>query len=144
MKQRSSREANRSPASQGIPRISLNPKIHHRIHKHPTPFPILRQINPVQVWNVLKHRDFLLRETVSTSPNSQAANHPFSAVFNCLFNSSAATLHTGGRSPIRNLRSRHAVMTGKHMSHGQSSTHTYITSRLENGCLELDVTSKMF
>jgi hypothetical protein len=30
----------------------------------------------------------------------------------CLFNIFAATLHIGGRSPTRNLRTRHAVVTG--------------------------------
>jgi len=32
-----------------------------------------------------------------------------SAVRDCLFNMLAATLHIGGRSSIRNLRTRHAV-----------------------------------
>jgi hypothetical protein len=43
--------------------------------------------------------------------------HPLSAVRDCLFNIFAATLHTGGRSSIRNLRTRHAVVTGTHLSH---------------------------
>jgi hypothetical protein len=37
-----------------------------------------------------------------------------SAVHDCLFNLFAATLHIGGRSSIRNLRTRHAVVTGTH------------------------------
>jgi len=37
-----------------------------------------------------------------------------SAVHDCLFNLFAATLHKGGRSSIRNLRTRHAVVTGTH------------------------------
>ena len=40
--------------------------------------------------------------------------HPLSAVHDCLFNLFAATLHIGGRSSIRNLRTRHAVVTGTH------------------------------
>jgi hypothetical protein len=35
-------------------------------------------------------------------------DHPLSAV--------AATLHIGGRSSIRHLRTRHAVVTGTHLS----------------------------
>ena len=41
--------------------------------------------------------------------------HPLSAVRECLFNTFAATLHTGGRSSIRNLRTPHAVVTGTHL-----------------------------
>jgi len=39
-----------------------------------------------------------------------------SAVLDCLFNISEATFHTGGRSSIRNLRTRHAVVTGTYLS----------------------------
>jgi len=40
------------------------------------------------------------------------------AVRDCLFNLFAATIHIGGRSSIRNLRKRHAMVTGTHLSHG--------------------------
>jgi hypothetical protein len=39
-------------------------------------------------------------------------DYPLSAVRNCLLNLFAATLHIGGRSSIRNLRTRHAVVAG--------------------------------
>jgi len=51
---------------------------------------------------------------VSTSLNPQAGGPPPSAVRDCLFNLFAATLLIGGRSSIRNLRTRHAVGTGTH------------------------------
>jgi hypothetical protein len=42
--------------------------------------------------------------------------HPLSAVRDCLFNVFAVTLHIGGRSSIRNLGTRHAVVTGTHFT----------------------------
>ena len=47
MVQNPSWEANWSAASQEIPRISRNPKVHYRTHKRPPPVSILGQPNPV-------------------------------------------------------------------------------------------------
>jgi hypothetical protein len=58
---------------------------------------------------------FLRRGVVSTSPNPKLEDHVLSAVRDCLFNIFAATLHTGDRSSIRNLRTRQAVVTGTHL-----------------------------
>jgi len=47
-------------------------------------------------------------------PTPKLEDHPLSAVHDCLFDLFAATLLIGGRSSIRNLRTRHAVVTGTH------------------------------
>jgi hypothetical protein len=42
-------EADRFSASQEIPCILRNPKVHYRVYKYPPPVPILSQIDPVHV-----------------------------------------------------------------------------------------------
>jgi hypothetical protein len=49
-------------------------------------------------------------------PTPKLEDHPLSIFRDYLFNISAATQHIGGRSSIRNLRMRHAVVTGTHWS----------------------------
>ena len=54
---------------------------------------------------------FCGQELLAPRPTSKLEDHPLSAVRDCLFTIFAATFHTGGRSSIRNLRTRHAVVT---------------------------------
>jgi len=50
----------------------------------------------------------------TTRPNPKLEDHTLSAFRDCIFNIIAATLYNGGRSAIRNLRTRHVVMTVAH------------------------------
>ena len=65
---------------------------------------------------------------VSTSPNPQAGGSPLSAIHDCLFKLFAATLHFGGRSSIRNLRTRHAVVTNEPLPVEYNSGRPYSRS----------------
>jgi hypothetical protein len=51
-------------------------------------------------------------EVLAPRPNPKLEDHYMSAVRDCLLNIFAATLHNGGRSAIRILKTRHAVVTG--------------------------------
>jgi hypothetical protein len=61
---------------------------------------------------------FYGEELIAPCPTPKLEDHPLSAVRDCLFNIFAATLHFEGRSSIHNLRMRHAVLTGTHLTHG--------------------------
>jgi hypothetical protein len=51
-------------------------------------------------------------------PTPKVKDQPSSAVRGCLFNLFIATLYIEGRFSIRNLRTRHVVVTGTHI-HGK-------------------------
>jgi hypothetical protein len=55
-------------------------------------------------------------ELLVLRPTPKLDDHPLSAVRDCLFSVFAATLHIGGRFSVRNLRTRHAVVTGTRLS----------------------------
>src|SRR5215469_1825047 len=61
---------------------------------------------------IVFHEEALL----SPRPTSKLEDHPSSTIRDCLFNIFAATLHIGGRCSIRNLKTRHSVVTGTHLS----------------------------
>ena len=70
-------EANRFSASQEIPHILWNPKVHYRIHKCPPPLPIRQSTSPgsrLTLWFATWY--FLRWEVVSASPNPQYGGPP--------------------------------------------------------------------
>jgi len=74
-----------------------------------------------------KNAIFLRQGVVNASPNPpMLEDHSLSAVRDCLFNIFATTFHTGGRSSIRDLRTRHAVVTWTYLSQNTCHQHSQI------------------
>jgi len=59
---------------------------------------------------------FYGKELIESRSTPKVEDHLLSAVRDCLFNILAATLHMGGLSSIRKLRTRHALLTRTHLS----------------------------
>jgi hypothetical protein len=95
-------------------RTRLVPSRHHVS----LPEPCIRLSSSSCVLHVLPARTFRNvipfygEELSAPRPTPKLEDHPLSAVRDCLFDIFAATLHTAGRSSIRNLRTRRAVVTG--------------------------------
>ena len=76
MVQSPSWEANWFAASQEIPRISRNPKVHYRIHKRPPPVSILDQPNPVHIptSHLLEIHPNIIHPSMPRSPSLRFPN----------------------------------------------------------------------
>jgi hypothetical protein len=68
---------------------------------------------------------------LAPGPTPKLEDHHLSAVHDCLFNIFAATLHIGGRSSIRKLKTRHAVVTGTHLSRHRAVTLPQLYALME-------------
>jgi hypothetical protein len=112
MQQSTSWEADRFSASQEIPLILWNQRVHYRIHNSPHTYPY-----PFLSVSLFRNKEsFYGKELLAPRPIPKLEDHPLSAVRDCLFNIFAATLHIGGGSSIHNMRTRHTVITGTHLS----------------------------
>jgi len=71
MVQSPSWEANWFAATQEIPQISRNPKVHYRTHKRPPPVPILDQPNPVHIptYHLLEIHPNIIHPSTPRSPH---------------------------------------------------------------------------
>ena len=74
--------------------------------------------NPIAVNKYIIYTQYFFNdeELLAPRPTSKLEDHPLSAVRDCLFNILLANLYIGGRYSNRNLRTRHAVVTGTHLT----------------------------
>jgi len=151
MEQSASWEVNRFSASQEITHILWTPKVHCLIHKCQPPVPVLSQLDPVhaptshflkihlhipfpsprsyqRISPGTRHQFmfrnmilFIYSELLAHRPTSTLEDHSLSALRDCLFNIFATTLHTRGRSSIRNLTKHRAVVTETHSTRDYSN-----------------------
>ena len=71
---------------------------------------------PLTLWLFHNMIRFYYEELLAPRPTPKLEDHPLLAIRDCLFNIFTATLHIIGLSSIRNLRKRHAVVVGTHLS----------------------------
>ena len=70
----------------------------------------------LSVWTFRNKIRFYGEELLAPRPTPKLEDYPLSTVHDCLFNIFAASLHIVGRSSIRNLRTRNAVVTATLLS----------------------------
>jgi hypothetical protein len=78
------------------------------------------------LWTFRNKIRFHGEELLAHLPTPKLEDHPLLAVRDCLFNIFVANLHIGGRSSVRSLRTRHAVVTGIHLPHVTGGGHLWV------------------
>ena len=68
------------------------------------------------LWTFRNMIRFYCEQLSAPRPTLKLQDHPLSAVRDCLFKIFASILHIGSRFSFRNLRTRHTVVTGTHLS----------------------------
>jgi hypothetical protein len=117
------------PSTLGSPKWSLSFRFPHQNPLYASPLPHTRYMPRPSHSSRFYHPNNIGREGMSV-------------VRDCWFNVSVATHHTGGRSSIRNLRTRHVVLTGAHLSRVYENRYTKCVWQHENKtCARLHATS---
>jgi len=81
----------------------------------PQPIQVDQSLSEAPV-HISLHDIFYGEELFAPHPTPKLEYYPLSADCNWVFNIFATTLHIGDRSSFRNMRTRHAVVTGTDLS----------------------------
>jgi hypothetical protein len=135
MQQSPSWEANWFSASQEIPRVLWNPKVHYRIHKCPPPVPILSQFDPVHT-STTHFRISILMLSSYYVWGSQVVSFPqVSPPETCICPSSPHTRYMPGHLILLDFITR--TIVGEQYRSLSSSlcsfSHSLVTSSLSSG-----------
>jgi hypothetical protein len=84
----------------------------------------LLHLQVTAVWIFGNKICFYWEVSLAPRPSPKLEDHSLFAIRDCWFNIFADTIHTEGRSPIRNLRTHHAGVTGTHSSRSVLCTIT--------------------
>jgi hypothetical protein len=99
--------------ARSIHSVPHSPSHYLKIHLN-VPFPLLRSYqsispDPRHGFMFRNKASFCYEELSALDPNPKLQDHPLSTVRDILFCIFAATVHIGGRSSTRSLRTRHSV-----------------------------------